>query len=230
MDSDPLSYDLKQPALFNFSETSTGSMELFPAVWSAAEALSSPELADRLQGLKALESLHAPRLSPLVAYLTATRLLDPELELRKQVVRVLGAVLSPDEQGRPAPDLVYQHLTGYLSQMRMRPIFAILEVAAADRRLEACAARLLNACPYGGIHLTEILLDRKNELVIRKTAVRLIGRVGYLDTVSALEKIAARLETRLKGQQSMPFAPPAGPDETELLPEIHRALVMLKPA
>lgn len=230
MDSDPLSYDLKQPALFNFSEASTGALELFPAVWSAAEALTSPEPEERLRALDQLSALHAPRLSPLVAYLVATRVLDPDLAVRKQVIQVLGEVLQPDENGFSAPEEVYRHLTGHLSQMRTRPVYALAEAAAGDDRLETCAARLLNACPYGGIHLSEILSDRQKELRIRRAAVRLIGRVGYLDTIGTLEKLASRLETRLKGQQSMPFAPPASQDETDLLPEIHSALLQLKTA
>lgn len=230
MDSDPLSYDLKQPALFNFSETSTGAMELFPSVWTAAEALTSPEPEDRLEALDQLTALQAPRLSPLVAYLVATRLMDPDLQVRKRVIRVLGEVLSPDERGFSAPDAVYRHLTGYLSQMRTRPVFALAEAAAEDKNLETLAARLLNACPYGGIHLSEILTDRQLDLGVRRVAVRLIGRVGYLDAISALEKMAARLETRLKGQQTMPFAPPSAPDESDLLPEIQTTLLMLKSA
>ncbi|RPI83081.1 MAG: hypothetical protein EHM41_16785 [Chloroflexi bacterium] len=230
MDSDPLSFDLMQPSLFQIHDTTTGAVELFPTVWSAAENLASPDKNLRMVALDQLIELKAPILSPLVAYIIATRLTDPDLTIRKKVVKVLGEVLSRDKDGKPAPDAVYSHLTGYLSQMRFRPIYSILEVAASDIRLEKYAARLLNACPYGGGHLAVILADRKIPFDMRKEAVRLIGLVGYLDAFSVLEKLESRLATKLSGQQVMSFAPQSAPEETELLPVIRSALRMLQSA
>ena len=106
MGIDPLSFNLSQPALFDFSEPSSGAMELFPAVWSAAEDLTSPEAATRRAGLERLVEMGAPRLSPLIAYLLATRLTDPDLNLRTSVVQVLSDVLAPNKQGHSSPEAV----------------------------------------------------------------------------------------------------------------------------
>jgi hypothetical protein len=228
MDSDPMSINLNQPTLFDFTGASSDTVELFPAVWSAAEELTSPNLALRQAALERLAALNAIRLSPLIAYLTATRILEPDLSLRKRVVQLIGNVMAPDENRRPAPDIVIRHLSAYLSQMRTRPIISLLQVGEQDPGLEAAAARLFNACPTAGSHLVDIGSDRKAPVALRRQAVRMIGLVGYLDTLLTLERLEARLTARIKGQQSMPFAPPSGPDESELLPAVQIAIGALR--
>jgi hypothetical protein len=228
MGIDPLSFNLSQPALFDFNEPSSGAMELFPTVWSAAEDLTSPEASTRRAGLECLVEMGAPRLSPLIGYLLATRLTDPDLRLRTRVVQVLSDVLAPDEQGHNAPEAVSRILRAYLSQIRLRPIYALLEVVEADGSLNRPVARLLNCCPYGGNHLAAILIERLFDVRIRQKAAHMIGLVGFLDTLPTLERLATRLQARLTGQQSMPFAPVEGPDESALLPDVQSALVVLK--
>lgn len=228
MGIDPLSFNLSQPALFDFSEPSSGAMELFPAVWSAAEDLTSPEAATRRAGLERLVEMGAPRLSPLIAYLLATRLTDPDLNLRTSVVQVLSDVLAPNEQGHNSPEAVSRILRAYLSQIRLRPIYALLEVVEVDGNLDRPVARLLNCCPYGGTHLGVILMERRFEVRIRQKAAHMIGLVGFLDTLPTLERLVTRLQARLNGQQSMPFASVEGPDESALLPDVQSALVLLK--
>ena len=61
--------------------------------------------------MQQLVELNAPRLSPLVAYLAATRLSDPDLEMRHQVVLVLGELLTVDKEGRMADEMVRQYIT-----------------------------------------------------------------------------------------------------------------------
>jgi hypothetical protein len=56
----------------------------------------------------------------------------------------------------------------------------------------------------------------------------LIGRVGYLDALPALERLLARLESRLHGQQAMPFAPKSSLEEAELLPDLQLTLTLLR--
>lgn len=226
---DPMMLEVLQPPLFEFGEAAPGALELFPAVWSAAEDLVSPELAARQRGLASLEEMGAARYSPLVAYLLFTRLSDADLGLRQQVIYLLSALLIPDERGFAAPEPVRRCLTTALGQMRTRSIFGLLEVLAAEPGAEGMIARLLNACPHAGHHLVDILSERKNPLAVRHAAAQLIGRVGYLDAIPALERLAARLETRRSGQQAMPFAaPPASAtDEVDLLPVVNAALARL---
>ncbi len=228
MDFDLSLPELKQPPLFQFGESSAGAVELFPTVWSACEDLVAPDPELRHKGLDQLLALGAPRLSPLVTYLLTTRLADTDTSLRVRVAQTLGGLLLPDLEGRPTPEPVRRHLVSALSQMRTRSIYALLEVAYDGADTAASVARLLNVCPYAGGHLVEILNERKLPLTVRRAAVDFIGSVGYLEAIPALERLATRLEARLGGQQSMPFAPPAVQDETDLLPVVLAALAMLK--
>jgi hypothetical protein len=108
-----------QPTFLEVIETSSGLVELFPAVWSAAEGIASPDLHIRSAAVQRLVELGAPRLSPLVSYLLATRIVETDLPLRCRIVRILGEILTKDEAGRLAPDAVRRHMITYLAQMRL---------------------------------------------------------------------------------------------------------------
>jgi hypothetical protein len=220
---------MSQPVLFEILEATTGAVELFPAVWNAAEDLVAPEAVFRREALNRLVQMNAPRLSPLVAYLVATRLSDPDLEMRCQAAQVLGSLLTLDKDGHTADEKVRQYIASYLSQMRTRLVYSLLQVVEKFAEADENVVRLFNLCPYAGEHLVDILNDRTNPLSIRKKAIYFAGLVGYLDAIPALERIEARLEARFTGQQSMPFVPSgAVSDEGELLPEIQQALLTLR--
>lgn len=220
--------NLVQPSLFDFTETSSGAVELFPAVWSALEDLTSPDTAARFSGLQRLQLINAHRLSPLAAYVLATRLIDPDPAFRVEILKTLGSTLTPDSQGSSATEGVIRHLVAFLSQIRQNTILAILEAVELAPEVEGSAARLINYCPYAGAYLSDLLVDRKTEFVLRKQAVRFIGLVGFLDAVPVLEKLEARLASRLAGQQVMSFVSPAASEDTELLPEVQKTLSQLK--
>lgn len=226
-DSD-LSAQLAQPPLLDFSDSSSGSIELFPKIWSAAEAWVSSDAAVRRRALEMIEETKAARLSPVIASLLASSTAEPDLSLRMRVVSILGAVLSPDENGLPAPEQVRQTLRRYLSQMRTRQIYAVLQVVVKNPDSVQAASRLLNACPHAGNHLSDILVDRQAPMDLRRAAVRMIARVGYLDTIPALERIQARLEARKNGQTTLPFAATSADDEASLLVEVEQALCILR--
>lgn len=230
MDPDPLSLPLNQPVLFNFTDTSTGEVELFPSVWGAAEEFISPDTSLRRKGLDTLRQIGAPRLSPLIAYLLATRLTDSDLELRMRIVLTLSETIAPDREGKLASEGVLQTLTASLSQMRTHTIYNLLEVAASEPLLQPHVARILNCSPFAGNHLASLLQDRKVDFAVRREAARMIGVVGYLEVIPLLEKLETRLTARTGGQQEMPFAPPSNPEETQLLPLISESLRMLKSA
>jgi hypothetical protein len=88
--------------------------------------------------------------------------------------------------------------------------------------------RILDACAFAGSHLTDILADIHTPIEIRQQAVELIGEVGFTDALPALEKLKNRLEARLNGQKTMPFAPLAGINESQLLPAIRKTLNSLR--
>jgi len=218
---------VSQLPLFEFGDITTGMVELFPTVWGAAESLSSAESKHRQQGLDLLVKCGATRLSPLVNYVIFTRITDPDMEFRALVVRSLADVLTPDEKGRPAPEPVRQHLVAQLAKLRTREIYALAQLLAYNPDLMPHVARLMNSCPYAGHHLADLASSRKAPLEIRRYAIRLAGEVGYCDMIPALERMLARLETRVNGQQTMSFAPPAGMEDAELLPDVKGALIKL---
>ena len=228
MDIDPMQVETLQPELFVYDEISEGTLELFPAVWAACEELVSSELNIRQSGMTKLLELNAPRLSPLVTYILATRVTEPDLPLRTQVINVLASLLMTDKQGRAAPENVRRTLRAYLVQIRLPAILALLEVGVVEPEKEASLAVLFNVCPEAGGLLVEIFSDRNYALTIRCEAVRLINQVGYLEALPELERMAARLESKIAGQQGMAFAPPISPNEGMLLEEIRSALQTLR--
>ncbi len=223
-----LSAQLAQPPLLDLSDSSSGSIELFPRIWSAAEAWVSGDTAVRWRALDSIEATQAARLSPVIAHLLAPAVTEPDLGLRTRVIQILGSVLSADENGRPAPEPVRQTLRRTLSQMRTRQVYAILQAVVADPGCTQAAARLFNACPYAGNHLSDILVDRQAPMELRYAAVRMIARVGYLDTIPTLERIQTRLEARKSGQTTLPFAPTTADAEAALLEEVEQALHILR--
>ena len=204
-----------------------GEMELLPAVWRAAERLSSVDHLDRAAAVDELAVLNAPRFSPLIAHLLSTLLKDPHLPLRAGVVEILGDVLAANEEGQMAPEPVRKALWSVLLQMRTRSIFAILQVSAAYPQFREHVTRLLNACPYAGVHLANIVAERGHDIVVRQQAAHHIGEVGFMDAVPILKRLESRVESRLAGQRQMPFAPPSAVDESALLPSIKTALKIL---
>ncbi len=220
--------DSPQPVLFDNKDTLTKSTELFPAAWAALERLISPDPNIRGNALDHLLALDAHRLSPVIAYTLATRLEDQDVEFRARIAHALGQLLTESQSGRQTPDSVRQGLKAYLSQMRRRKIFALLQVAALRADTESSIAALLNACSFAGASLSQIFLDRKLPLEIRRQAIIFSGRVGFLDTIPALERLASRLEARPNGQRAMSFAPPEMEDEKTLLSAVQTALRFLQ--
>lgn len=228
MDKETYQINLTQPTLFNFSQTTRGAVELFPEVWGAMENLISPDTSRRHAALDRLLKLNAPRLSSLVAYLLATRITDPDLSVRARVIRVIGDIYTPDERSQPISDSVKSALSSYLAQIDAGVVSGLIEASIFDASLFSHIARLLNYCPNAAAHLVEILMDRKASVEERRQATELIGMVGFLEALPSLERLYSRLGARIKGQQSMPFAPPPTQDEAELLPVVEKALAQLQ--
>jgi hypothetical protein len=216
-----------QPQLFLLEE-SFGTIELFPAVWSALEDLIKADAELRLNALEQLIELDAPRFSPVVSYILVTKITESILEIRARIVEALAKVLTPDENGFPAPEDVRNSLHHYLSGFRTRQIYALLQVSAEFNSLEDHVSRLLNACPFAGSHLIDILNDSKTSVGIRMQAAVMVGKVGYIYTLPALEKLAGRLEARMSGQKAMDFAPQKNSKESSLLPVVNEAIRTLR--
>jgi hypothetical protein len=219
---------LSQPMLFDAADTAAGAVELFPEVWRATEGLSSPDLMVRRESLDRLIILDAARLSPLVAYVVATRIVEPDLELRHRVVEVLGKIFLPNETGKLTPPEVRIQLSAYFMLVEHHGVLRLLEVADAFPDSESQVAAILNVCSQSGAILAEVMSDRKVSLGLRRQAINFIGRVGFLDAIPALERLETRLESRINGQKPMPFAPLSIADENSLLPIVQATLTLLR--
>jgi len=217
-----------QQGLLELGDTSSGTLELLPKLWFAAEALSSSKVSDRRTGLEMILEQRAPRISPLLTYLLFTRITDPDLEIRKLVVEALVDVMGPDDEGLPAAESVRVNLHAHLSQMESSKIIALLEAAAFDPSVEPNIDILIKTCTDSGNILADIANDRTQSINIRELAIILIGRIGCLDAQPTLERLASRLESKMNGQQVMPFNRVDEKHEVALLPSIRIALDYLR--
>lgn len=165
MEDDSIS--ILQLPLFAYGETVTNVVEIFPAVWKATEALTSPDAPTRLNGIDALAEVGAQRVSPLVAYMLATCLFDEEINIRKKVLQLIADLVVKDASGHQTPGEVMRVVTHYLHNMHDEMIYALLEISVSDTSADPYIYHLLNACPYGGKFLGDILIQWKNPLPIR---------------------------------------------------------------
>lgn len=218
---------LEQLQLFDNIHSSSGVAELFPEVWNAMERLTLPDESERMAGLDQLIEINAHRFSPLVAYMLATFLIDPDINFRFKIVQALGDLLSHGVQTGLVAENVMSSLKYYLAQMRRRNIYALLQVADCQPSSENSVATLFKGCSHAGNTLSDIFLDRKVAISIRSQAIYFSGVVGFLDTVPELGRLAGRLEARMNGQRLMTFAPPDDDQEKSLLPKIQAALTLL---
>jgi len=225
MNFDPIP-SLQLP-LFVYGEPAAKIDELLPTVWSATEALASPDATTRHHGIDALLELGVQRVSPLIAFMIATCLSDPDIYIRRRVAYILGDLIINEPVISQTPENVRKTVTNYLHNMREDTIFGMLEVAAIDPLVEKSIYYLLNACPYAGKYLGEILAQWKNPLPIRQKAVYFVGLVGYVEVLPVLERILNRLEARQNGQFAMSFAPPSIKSDEDILPNLRIAIQQL---
>jgi hypothetical protein len=201
MDAEPLIVKAENSQLLELSEPHLNRLETLTAVWDATEALVSPDLLTRITGLKRLLESNAAQQFPLVAYMLATRIVEPDIELRARIVSAIAEVISTGESGIRNGG-VFQTISAYLAGLRTRQIFALLQVVEFDRSKEESTAELLSYCSFAGEHLGQILANRQVSLSIRRQAAKFIGRIGYLDALPALERMVSRMEDRREEEDS----------------------------
>ena len=225
MNFEPIS-SLQLP-LFVYGVPAAKIDELMPAVWSATEALASPDPTTRHHAIDALLELGVQRVSPLVAFMIATCLSDPDIYIRRRVAYILADLIINEPVVSQTPENVRKTVSNYLHNMREETIFGLLEVAAIDPLVEKTVYHLFNACPYAGKYLGDIVSQWKNPLPIRQKAVYFIGLVGYLDALPVLMRILNRLEARQNGQFAMSFAPSTIKSDEDILPNLRIAIQQL---
>ncbi len=227
IDSNQPQTSYSQPRLFQTGKDSTRIVELFPEIWSAAEDLTNPNSLIRQSAIGILDNTGAARISPLLACLIASSITDPDMLVRMNAIRIIGDVLATDEHGEMPPEAVLLHLYHNLEHIRTRQVYSMVQALASFPELAPQVIRIFLASRYAGNHLIEIVNSRKVPVEIRQQSIWLIGEVGYLDAIPSLERLLVRMESRLNGQQSMPFAPPVGIDDSDLLPGIKITLALL---
>jgi len=216
-----------QLPLFDYGESVTNIIELFPAVWHATECLTSPDSATRQHGVDALLELGAPKVSPLVAYMIATCMSDPDFNIRRRIVFILADLLTNNSNSKQTPEEVRKVVANYLHNMNEAMVYGLLEVAVSDPKAEKSIYHIFNACPYVGKYLGDILTQWKNPLPIRQKAIYFIGLVGYLEALPVLERLFNRLEARQNGQFVMSFTSPSIKSDDDLLPYLRVAMNQL---
>jgi hypothetical protein len=225
MNTNPI--PIVQLPLFAYGETLTNIVELFPAVWSATEALTAPDSVSRQHALDALLEMGAQRVSPLVAYVIATCLNDQDIYFRKRVVYILADLIKTSPNGMQSPEDVRNVVANYLHNMRESTVYGLIEVSVLDHLADECIYHLFNSCPYVGKCLGDILTQWKNPLPIRQKAIYFIGVVGYLEALPILERMLTRMEARQNGQTMMAFAPPSIKSDEDILPYLRVAVNQL---
>jgi len=218
----------RQPSLITLEDQESHVvLELFPAIWQAAEKLVSSDTHDRHAGLDDLLVTEAARISPLIAYLLLTRLFDPDTALRTRIVEALANVMRRDAAGKYTSEAVRAQIISGLIEMGDPGLQAIIQVGVENDNMLDHIAKLINFAPNAGNFLKDLAADRSQRIVVRKLAVYFIGRIGYVDAYPELLRIRNRIESRQFGQKSMPFAPPGSESEELLLPELKKVIITL---
>lgn len=201
--------------------------------WMAGEMFVSPHVEERRRGFALLVGSEITRRSALTQHLLASRLDEPDMPLRAQIIQAIADYFEVREREYRYPPEIRAAVAGHLRQYDRPQVLALLETQGSpeDGALNLGSeslSRLLERIPNASLHLTRLAGDKTVGLELRCAAVELIGRVGFTDAVATLEGLEARIEGRRAGQLTMLFAPPDYPDEATLLPAIKEALNQLR--
>ncbi len=195
-------------------------------IWLAAERLVSPRAVEREEALDYLVEQGAPAKSPLIAYLLATRLSDPDLEVRWHMVKALGDILSGQEEEEQLSDHVLRQLQGFLAYLNKEQIINLLEVSEGYFSAEESLIEIFKLCSYAGNALSGIVNDRKIALEIRQKAIYFCGEVGFLETITTLQVLVMRVEKRNQVLRKLPLRK-STKNENQLYPYAVAALEKL---
>jgi hypothetical protein len=196
--------------------------------WRAAEWFLSSDAEVRQEGLAALTTGDL-LYSPLTIYLCATRIDEPELGLRRDIVAALGRCLKPD-----APAKARDYLVCLLARFDRADVQQLLEAGEAPVSLgrfpayQQGVALLLDRVPQLAGLLTRIAADRSIGMDTRLAAIAAVGNLGVLEALPALEGLRARIEGQAAGQLAMAFAPAPERDFGLLFSTVNAAINSLK--
>jgi HEAT repeat protein len=217
-----------QLPLFSYGEPGENFSEFLPIVWEATEGLTAQESVDRQHALDALLELGAQRVSPLVAFMIATCINDPDIYIRRRVVYILADLLNITPGVKPIPDLIRTTINNSLRKMGEGTILGLLEVAVMDPQIEGSLFKIFIACPSAGKYLGNIIAEWNHPLAIRQRAIQMVGVVGYMEAYPTLQRMLDRLEARQEGQYSMSFVPASIRSDEDIIPYLRSAIQQLK--
>ena len=200
--------------------------------WTAGEMLISPHVEERRRGLAILCGSEATRRSSLTLHLLASRVDEPDLGLRAQIVHALADYFEIRAREYRYPPEVRGQVAAQLRKFERPQLVALVELHQAAREGRADLqpdglALLVERIPNASNVLTQIAGDRGQPLALRQSALELIGQVGFTDASSVLEGLLLRLEGRRAGQMTMLFAPTDWPEDQALLPALRETLSLL---
>lgn len=201
--------------------------------WMAGEMFVSPHVEERRRGFALLVGSELTRRSSLTQHLLTSRVDEPDISLRAQIIQVVADYFEVREREYRYPPEIRAAVAGHLRKYDRSQVLALLEThrlpdEGALHLSSESLSRLLERIPNASLHLTRLAGDKTVGMELRCAAVDLIGRVGFTDAVATLEGLEARIEGRRAGQLTMLFAPPDHPDEATLLPSIKDTLSQLR--
>lgn len=198
----------------------------------AGEMFVSPHVEERRRGFALLVGSEIARRSPLTQHLLTSRVDEPDVPLRAQIIQAVADYFEVRGREYRYPPEIRAAVAGHLRKYDRPHVLALLETHRLPEEGgqglgPESLSRLLERVPNASLHLTRLAGDKTVGMELRCAAVELIGRVGFTDAVSTLEGLETRIEGRRAGQLTMLFAPPDHPDEAALLPAIKAALSQL---
>ena len=208
---------------------------LVPAVdpWTAGEMFVSAHVEERRRGFAILNGSEVARRSALTAHLLASRVDEPDLWLRAEIVHALSDYYEIRGREYRYPPELRGAVTSAVRKFDRPQAQALLELHHAARegvvtlRPEALV-RLWERVPTASPLLARLAGDRGFPLPLRQSAVEAIGQVGFTDVAAVLDGLLARIEGRRAGQLTMLFAPSDWPEDQVLLPALKETLARLQ--
>ena len=195
--------------------------------WTTLEKLIAPEPDLRERGLDDLVSQEGFQESPLMIYILATRLSDPDLEVRFHAIQIMGKLLRFDKPDEGLPEQSFRTVTEFTTQMDKGQLIKLLEVSARYLSAEEALVNILKLCSYAGDVLDGIVNDRKQPVEIRQQAIHYCGEVGFLSTEATIANLIQRIEKN-KVKSGLITSRKKHLDEESLIPYAISALAKLE--
>lgn len=206
-----------------------------PAVdpWTAGEMFVSAHVEERRRGFAILSGSEAGRRSTLTPHLLASRVDEPDLWLRAEIVHALSDYYEIRGREYRYPPELRGAVTSAVRKFERPQVQALLELHHAGRETVVVLrpeslVRLWERIPNASPTLARLAGERALPPALRQSAIEAIGQVGFTDSRPALEGLLTRIEGRRAGQMTMLFAPSDWPEDQGLLPALKETLTRLQ--